>query len=70
MHARLVSYLRDNRDQIIENWLTEVEIPAPIESEKAEGGVVPYEFFTTAFDACWRSSNMALKQRPAPRCST
>lgn len=51
MHARLVSYLRDNRDQIIENWLTEVEIPAPIGSEESGGGVVPYEFFTTAFDA-------------------
>jgi len=51
MHARLVSYLRDNRDQIIENWLTEVEIPAPIGSTGTEGGVVPYEFFTTAFEA-------------------
>ncbi len=29
MHERLVSYLRDNRDQIIERWLTEAEIPAP-----------------------------------------
>ncbi|MGZ0657608.1 hypothetical protein ACWPKO_01790 [Coraliomargarita sp. W4R53] len=51
MHTRLVSYLRDNRDQIIENWLTEVEIPAPIESTGAESGVVPYEFFTKALDA-------------------
>lgn len=50
MHARLVSYLRDNRDQIIENWLTEVDIPAPIESEAAHG-IVPYHFFTTAFEA-------------------
>lgn len=51
MHARLVSYLRDNRDHIVENWLTEVEIPAPGGAEGAEGGVVPYEFFTTAFEA-------------------
>jgi hypothetical protein len=51
MHARLVSYLRDHRDQVIENWLTEVEIPAPIDSTELESGVVPYEFFTTAFDA-------------------
>ncbi|MDQ8193490.1 hypothetical protein QEH59_03580 [Coraliomargarita sp. SDUM461004] len=51
MHARLVSYLRDNRDQIIENWLTEVDIPAPIESKGLESGVVPYEFFTKALDA-------------------
>jgi hypothetical protein len=51
MHARLVSYLSDNRDQIIENWLTEVEIPAPLQSTEAEGGVVPYAFFISAFDA-------------------
>lgn len=51
MHARLVSYLRDNRDQIIENWLTEVDIPAPIESNGADRGVVPYEFLTSSFDS-------------------
>jgi len=51
MHARLASYLRDNRDQIIENWLTEVEIPAPAGSSEGESGVVPYEFYTSAFDS-------------------
>lgn len=51
MHARLVSYLRDNRDQIIENWLTEVEIPAPAGSTEWESGMVPYVFFTATFDA-------------------
>lgn len=51
MRARLLSYLRDNRDQIIENWLTETEVPAPIQSTGAEGGTVPYEFFTSAFSA-------------------
>ena len=51
MHARLVSYLRDNRDQIIENWLTEVEMPAPIDSEGADSGSVPYEFFAKALEA-------------------
>lgn len=51
MHTRLVSYLQDNRDQIIENWLTEAEIPAPAGSPIGASGVVPYEFFTTAFDA-------------------
>ena len=52
MHTRLVSYLRDNRDHIIENWLTEAEIPAPQgKAEKTpEDGVVPYVFFATAFD--------------------
>lgn len=50
MHERLVSYLQDNRDQVIENWLTEVEIPAPNGSQGIEGGVVPYAFFADAFD--------------------
>ena len=50
MHTRLVSYLRDNRDQIIESWLTEVEIPAPIESHDMEVGVVPYAFLDSAFN--------------------
>lgn len=66
MPARLVSYLKDNRDQVIENWLTEVEIPAPIESEDREGGVVPYEFFTTAFDAVLE----ILEQSPAAKGKT
>ena len=51
MHLRLVSYLRDNRDQIIENWLTAVEVPAPAEAGDGTEGVVPYAFFTAAFDA-------------------
>lgn len=52
MHTRLVSYLRDNRDHIIENWLTEAEIPAPQDSPFDCGGegVVPYAFFASAFD--------------------
>ncbi len=52
MHERLVGYLRDNRDQIIENWLTEAEIPAPesSETETPEPGVVPYAFFANAVD--------------------
>ena len=52
MHARLVNYLKDNRDHIIENWLTEAEIPSPEGgSADFEGeGVVPYVFFASAFD--------------------
>ena len=52
MHTRLVSYLQDNREQIIENWLTEAEIPAPQGSpaDCGEEGVVPYAFFSDAFD--------------------
>lgn len=52
MHTRLVNYLRDNRDQIIENWLTEAEIPPPQgnSADSAADGVVPYTFFTGAFE--------------------
>jgi hypothetical protein len=63
MHARLVSYLRDNRDQIIESWLTEADLPAPAPEAAASGpannkhdsaavpGVAPFTFFEQAFDA-------------------
>jgi hypothetical protein len=50
MHARLVSYLRDNRDQVIENWLTEAEVPPP-NGATSEGGVVPFAFFADAFES-------------------
>lgn len=51
MHTRLVSYLQDNRDQIIENWLTEVEVPTPAEHPGSRDGVVPYAFLAEAFDS-------------------
>jgi hypothetical protein len=51
MHTRLVSYLRDNRDQILENWLTEVDVPASEASTGSEEGLVPYAFLATAFDS-------------------
>lgn len=66
MHARLVGYLRDNRDHIVENWLTEVEIPAPIESKEAEGGVIPYAFFAAAFDAVLERIENGAKAKPQP----
>jgi hypothetical protein len=52
MHKRLVSYLRDNRDHIIENWLTEAEVPPPKDTapDSVGDGVVPYAFFSGAFD--------------------
>jgi hypothetical protein len=51
MHSRLVSYLLDNRDHIIENWLTDAEISPPFGSKGTEEGVVPYAFFASAFDS-------------------
>ncbi|MEM8868151.1 MAG: hypothetical protein AAGC73_07770 [Verrucomicrobiota bacterium] len=52
MHPRLVSYLKDNRDQIIENWLTETQVPSvKSELETVElTGLVPLEFYNHAFD--------------------
>lgn len=52
MHTRLVSYLRDNRDQILENWLTEVDLPLP-DLDSALGGcqgTVPLAFLESAFE--------------------
>jgi hypothetical protein len=53
MHAHLISYLEDNRDQIIENWLLEAEIPA-LQSDSTPQGSdssgVPIEFLSHAFD--------------------
>jgi hypothetical protein len=65
MHARLVSYLRDNRDHIIENWLTEAEIPSPQDAPFANTGegIIPYTFFTHAFDAIVETVNMASDHR-------
>ena len=53
MQAHLISYLRDHRDQIIENWLTEAELPAAgkQEPETASAGRLPYEFLSQAFDS-------------------
>lgn len=51
MHNRLISYLQDNRDQVIENWLTEVEVPSPTDSTSAADGIIPYAFLAEAFDA-------------------
>ena len=52
MHEHLISYLQDNRDQIIENWLLEAEIPpmhtAPPSETPPTG--VPTEFLTHTFD--------------------
>lgn len=56
MQQRLVSYLKDNRDQIVENWLTEAELPAPLAAAGSgqHEGIVPYAFFSEAFEAVIR----------------
>ena len=53
MHEHLISYLSDNRDQIIENWLLEAEIPPPIEGDSSSDsqGVVPLAFLNYGFEA-------------------
>jgi len=66
MHTRLVSYLLDNRDHIIENWLTEAEVPPPNKSESSEQGLVPYAFFASAFDSVLKrlEQGSAAKNNP------
>lgn len=53
MHARLISYLKDNRDQIIETWLLEAEIP-PMHADQPHSTTcpagVPVDFLAQAFD--------------------
>ena len=53
MHDHLVGYLKDNRDHIIESWLTEANIPSHhLMGEEAEekSGLVPLAFYAEAFD--------------------
>ena len=53
MHAHLISYLRDNRDQIIETWLLEAEIPTIPTDEPSPPTCpagVPLEFLAQTFD--------------------
>ena len=52
MHEHLLGYLRDHRDQIIENWLTEVDIPAAPNAEPGcITGIVPLAFYAEAFES-------------------
>ncbi|WP_269522779.1 hypothetical protein [Coraliomargarita parva] len=50
MQNRLVAYLLDNREQIVENWLTEAEVPPADDVERAEQdeGPIPLSFFDSA----------------------
>lgn len=63
MHEHLVGYLRDNRDQIIENWLTGANIPAADATDaNPRTGSVPFNFFTEAFDTVLKT--IATGQAP------
>lgn len=52
MHERLVNYLRDNRDQILESWLTEADLPLPPNAIPFDGmqGTVPLAFLEDVFE--------------------
>lgn len=53
MHARLISYLKDNKDQIVETWLLEAEIPV-LHNDQAGSSPRPtgvsVEFLAQSFD--------------------
>ncbi|ADE54480.1 hypothetical protein [Coraliomargarita akajimensis] len=52
MHEHLIGYLRDNRDQIIESWLTGANIPAADCEQSPDAiGSVPLGYFADAFDS-------------------
>lgn len=70
MHERLISYLKDNRDQIIETWLLEAEIPAMHADHTTSNtppASVPVEFFAHAFDRTVTAIESG--QTPAPQTS-
>ncbi len=49
MNERLVNYLQDNRDFIIENWLTEADLPPPEGASSYEGSA-PVAFLEGLFE--------------------
>lgn len=51
MHEHLAAYLRDNRDQIIESWLTETDVPAAADAPAQGRGFVPLVYLAGAFDS-------------------
>ena len=52
MNDRLVNYLKDNRDQILENWITEADLPLPdvLAVDNGCHGTVPLVFLENAFE--------------------
>ncbi|MEO0795629.1 MAG: hypothetical protein AAFX93_10720 [Verrucomicrobiota bacterium] len=71
MNERLVSYLQDNRDQVIENWLTEADVPAPPNAPSSEG-FVPVSYLEVSFDRivariqCGDNDRADSELKPAP----
>ncbi|WP_269540693.1 hypothetical protein [Cerasicoccus fimbriatus] len=66
MNKRLTSYLRDNRDHIIENWLMESDLPPPTDRSECEGSV-PVAFLEGVFD---RVLERISGSQPACHCGT
>ncbi|MEM1222459.1 MAG: hypothetical protein AAGH40_06815 [Verrucomicrobiota bacterium] len=64
MHQHLISYLSDNRDHIIENWLTETQVPefseGPEEMELRE--ILHLDFYKRAFESVLTS--ISTKKSP------
>jgi hypothetical protein len=68
MHERLIRYLKDNRDHIVETWLLEAEVPQLNtcgEMSNASTTGVPLSFLTQAFDSTLKviKNGQAPKQR-------
>ena len=61
-HQALISYLRDNRSQILEVWLTEVELDPP-KGTCVEHGGLPVIYLEHIFDA---TLSLLGSQKSAP----
>lgn len=61
MHERLAAHLQDNRDQIIESWLTEADVPAAPHAPDPDRGFIPLLYLEGAFDAV-----LAILRREEP----
>lgn len=68
MHRRLVSYLRDNRDQILESWLTEADLPLPQGGSDLCGcqGTVPLSYLQRIFDQVMHTLQGKISSDAAP----
>ena len=64
MNKRLCSYLRDNRDHIIENWVMESDLPPPADHTECEGSV-PVAFLEGVFE---RILERIGGEKPACHC--
>lgn len=52
MHLHLAQYLKDNREHILEHWITEAEVPSLIHCRCSNGseGIIPLSYLSRAIE--------------------